>query len=95
MPEYVFTAGASTSPWPHGPATVDFRITDGPAWRYALSADGARTTLLTGDEDQADASAEGTASDLILAFYDRIPLDSLKVRGDRNQFTLIWAWDPD
>ena len=31
----------------------------------------------------------------ILAFYDRIPLDSLHLEGDRNQFTLIWAWDPD
>ena len=94
--EYLFTAAATTSPWPHKPAFVDFHTTEGPSWRYTLSADGARTTpVITPDEDLADASAEGTASDLVLAFYDRLPLDSLHLQGDRNQFDLIWAWDPD
>jgi uncharacterized protein (TIGR03083 family) len=102
--EYLFTCGATTSSWPHEPATVDFQATEGRSWRYALSADGARTTRLTTAEDPAqasgpsegsDASAEAAASDLVLAFYDRIPIDSLRLQGDRTQFALIWAWDPD
>jgi uncharacterized protein (TIGR03083 family) len=91
--EYLFTCGATTSPWPHKPATVDFQVAEGPSWRYTLSADGARTTRLTTGEDPADASATGTAGDLVLAFYDRIPIDSLRLQGDRNQFALIWAWE--
>lgn len=95
--EYMYTAAATTSPWPHKPVVVDFHTTEGPScWRYTLSADGARTTFLTAaDEDLADASAKGTASDMVLAFYDRVPLDSLQLQGDRNQFDLIWAWNPD
>lgn len=47
------------------------------------------------DPDAADASARGTASELVLAFYDRIPVDSLKLDGDRRLFDLLVAWDPD
>ena len=48
------------------------------------------------DLDPADASAQGTASELVLAaFYGRIPLDSLKLDGDRRIFDQLIAWDPD
>jgi hypothetical protein len=43
----------------------------------------------------ADASLRGTASDLVLALYGRIQLDSLEVGGDRRLFDLLLAWDPD
>ena len=61
--------------------------------------DGARVArLLTPaaveDPDTADASAWGTASDLVLAYYGRIPLDSLKLDGDRRIFDQLIAWDP-
>jgi hypothetical protein len=47
------------------------------------------------DPDTAFASARGTASELVLAFYGRIPVDSLKLRGDRRIFDQLIAWDPD
>ena len=47
------------------------------------------------DPDAADASARGTASELVLFFYGRIPLDSLKLDGDRRLFDQLIAWDPD
>ncbi|MCW2639268.1 MAG: hypothetical protein JWP76_1574, partial [Dactylosporangium sp.] len=47
------------------------------------------------DPDAADASARGTASELVLTFYGRIPVDSLKLDGDRRIFDQLIAWDPD
>jgi hypothetical protein len=47
------------------------------------------------DPDAADASARGTASELVLALYGCIPVGSLKLDGDRRLFDLFLAWDPD
>ncbi|MET9904224.1 hypothetical protein [Streptomyces sp. NPDC006446] len=47
------------------------------------------------DQDTADASIQGTAGELVLVLYGRIPVDSLKVEGDRCVFDLLLAWDPD
>lgn len=43
----------------------------------------------------ADAALRGTAGELVLAQYGRIPVDSLKLDGDRRLLDLLWAWDPD
>jgi hypothetical protein len=84
--------------WPHEPAIVDYHATEGRSWRLRLSRDGAQAAHLTAaageDLDTADASARGTASDLVLFFYGRIPLDSLKSEGDRRIFDQLAAWDP-
>ena len=93
-----FTLCATTVAWPHDPAIVDYHATEGRSWRLRLSHDGARAARLTStageDPDTADASARGTASDLVLMFYGRIPLDSLKLEGDRRIFDQLIAWDP-
>lgn len=92
--------------WPHEPAAVDYHATEGRSWRLMLSADDARTARLPEpgatpataageDPDAADASLRGTAGELVLALYGRIPVDSLKVDGDRNLFDLLKAWEPE
>jgi hypothetical protein len=43
----------------------------------------------------AYASARGTAAELVLVFYDRIPVSSLQLDGDLRLFDLLRAWDPD
>jgi hypothetical protein len=104
--EFLSTCCATTSPWPHEPAVVDYEATEGRSWRLWLSADGARVarlpedgalTALAGSEGAgpADASALGTASDLVLFLYGRITADSLKVDGDPGVFDQLFAWDPD
>ncbi|MEW2487012.1 maleylpyruvate isomerase family mycothiol-dependent enzyme [Streptomyces sp. NPDC048411] len=104
--EFLSTCCATTDAWPHEPAAVDYHTTEGRSWRLWLSADGARTARLPKpgtmpataageDPDAADASARGTASELVLALYGRIPVDSLKLDGDRRLFDLLLAWDPD
>lgn len=102
--EFLSTCCATTAAWPHKPAAVDFHAAEVLSWCVSLSADGARisrlptprTTPVAGEgRDAADASARGTAGDLVLAFYDRIPIDSLQLDGDPGLFELLWAWEPE
>jgi uncharacterized protein (TIGR03083 family) len=104
--EFLFTCCATTAAWPHEPAAVDYHATEGRSWRLWLSSDGARTARLAvpdtlpasaaGEAREAvGASAWGTASEVVLLFYGRIPVDSLKLDGDRRLFDLLTAWDPD
>ncbi|MET8804473.1 maleylpyruvate isomerase family mycothiol-dependent enzyme [Streptomyces sp. NPDC004546] len=104
--EFLSTCCAWTAAWPHEPAAVDFHATEGRSWRLSLSADGGRTTRLPTpgtmpateageDPDAATASARGTAGELVLALYGRIPVDSLKLDGDRRLFDLLQAWEPE
>ena len=93
--EFQSTCCSTTSAWPHEPATVDYHATEGRSWRVDLSAAGARVTDLPEPAGvAASASATGTASDLVLWFYGRIPADTLKLDGDPQIFDQLIAWDP-
>lgn len=104
--EFLFTCCATTAAWPHDPCVVDYHVTDGRSWRLSLSADGARAArlptpgtanaMMGGDDpDAAGASLRGTASELVLALYGRVPVDSLELDGDRGVFDLLLAWEPE
>ncbi|MCX5401459.1 maleylpyruvate isomerase N-terminal domain-containing protein [Streptomyces sp. NBC_00102] len=102
--EFLFTLCTTTVAWPYRPAAVDYHVTEGCSWRNWVSGDGARVARLPvpgrgpapdGEPDGVDASALGTANDLLLAFYGRIPLDSLKLNGDRDLLDRLAAWDPE
>ncbi|MCY1143340.1 maleylpyruvate isomerase family mycothiol-dependent enzyme [Actinoplanes sp. Pm04-4] len=94
--EFLFTCCTTTAAWPHDPATIDYHTTEGPSWRLTLSAQGAEASRFGSDDDRAavDVSASGTASDLVLLFYDRVALDAVKVEGDSRIFDQLIAWDP-
>ncbi len=93
-----FTLCATTVAWPHAAAVVDYHATEGRSWRLRLSRAGAQVARLTpgagGDIGTPDASAQGAASDLVLFFYGRVPLESLKFEGDSRIFDQLAAWDP-
>jgi uncharacterized protein (TIGR03083 family) len=100
--EFLSTCVAWTQPWPHEAATVDFHVTEGRSWRLSVSPDGARATRLptpgtipasAAGRDPATASARGTANEMVLVLYDRIPIDSLRIEGDRRLFDLLRDWD--
>ncbi|MEU8242650.1 maleylpyruvate isomerase family mycothiol-dependent enzyme [Actinoplanes missouriensis] len=94
--EFLATCAATTVAWPHEPAVVDHHATEGRSWRLFLNAEGARNTGSTRHPaEAADASVEGTASDIVLLFYCRIPLDALKVEGDRRVLDQLIAWEPE
>ena len=102
--EFLSTCCAWAAPWPHEAAAVDFHATEGRSWRLSLSADGARATRLPAPgtvpataagegPGVAAASVRGTASEVVLALYDRIPIDSVQLDGDRRLFDLLRAWE--
>ncbi|MFD5871703.1 hypothetical protein [Streptomyces sp. NPDC060322] len=75
---------------PHPPGGI--------SWRFTVGANVPRPSRLPAageDEAQADASAQGTAAELVLWFYGRTPLDSVKIDGDRALFERLFAWDPN
>ncbi|GAA2136477.1 maleylpyruvate isomerase family mycothiol-dependent enzyme [Kitasatospora kazusensis] len=102
--EFLSTICTTTEAWPHEPGAVDYHATEGRSWRNSFSAEGARfsripvpgsTPATAADPAAADASARGTAHELVLALYDRIPLDSLKLDGNRAVFDQLVEWDPE
>ncbi|MFJ8842347.1 maleylpyruvate isomerase family mycothiol-dependent enzyme [Streptomyces cyaneofuscatus] len=104
--EFLFTCNATTGAWPHRPTAFDYHATEGRSWRLTVDGDGARPTRIPvpgtvpataggGDLQAAGASAQGTAGELVLVFYGRIPVDSLKLDGDRRLFDQLIAWEPE
>jgi uncharacterized protein (TIGR03083 family) len=92
--EFQLTCCSTTVAWPHEPAVVDYHSTEGLSLRLRLSADGARVTRWEASDEEPDASLRGTASDLILVFYGRIPPEALELKGDPRIFDQLAAWDP-
>ncbi|WP_330293815.1 hypothetical protein [Streptomyces sp. NBC_00576] len=78
------------------PAACDFHAAEGRSWRLTVSPDGARITRFpTSDASSAttaDTTSRGTANELTLTLYGRIPMDSLKIDGDRGLIDLPQAW---
>lgn len=96
--EFLASCVTTTSAWPHEPALLEFHASEGPSWSLALSGDGARPRRGTDADQDPDlrfASAHATAADLVLWFYNRIPLDSLRIEGDGRLFEQLRDWDPD
>ncbi len=98
--EFNVTCGTTTQAWPYDPALVDIHAAEGPSWRVTLSAEGASVSRLDGsasetgsDAAAAYASVRGSASDLVLMFYGRIPLESVELGGDVNVLTLLRGWE--
>ncbi|WFE65143.1 maleylpyruvate isomerase family mycothiol-dependent enzyme [Micromonospora sp. WMMD714] len=97
--EFLTTCVATTFPWPHEPAVIDYHAVEGRSWRIWFSPDGARTARLP-DPVAAEvpavtwASARGTAHELVMFCYGRITMDSLRIEGDRRVFEQLIAWEP-
>ncbi|MFC1409511.1 maleylpyruvate isomerase family mycothiol-dependent enzyme [Streptacidiphilus sp. N1-12] len=96
--ENLFISSFTTSAWPHKPTAFDLHAAEGRSWRLTVDGDGARTTRLPAagqDPDAAGLSLHGTASDLVLYLYKRIPVDSLRLDGDPELLDLLLAWEPE
>ncbi|MFD9490353.1 maleylpyruvate isomerase family mycothiol-dependent enzyme [Streptomyces sp. NPDC060005] len=96
--EFLSTCCSGPDAWPHEPCVVDYEATEGRSWRLTLTADGTSASPLPTPGEtptEADATMKGTAGDLVLALYARIPVTSLKIEGDGRIFDRLLAWDPD
>ncbi|MBS2536744.1 maleylpyruvate isomerase N-terminal domain-containing protein [Catenulispora sp. NF23] len=94
--EFGLTCGTTNVPWPYEPALFDVCIADGPSWRVTLSPAGASLSQLSDDDTDREApgaSLRGTANNLVLALYERIPLDSVTADGDLELLERVLTWD--
>ncbi|MFC0542990.1 maleylpyruvate isomerase N-terminal domain-containing protein [Kutzneria chonburiensis] len=92
--EFLFTCNATKSPWPHEPAVMNYHVTDGRSWRLEFNSDGLQVTRITAPDTDADLSVTASAADLELSMYGRIPVDQLKLDGDRRVLDQLVEWEP-
>jgi uncharacterized protein (TIGR03083 family) len=78
--EFLQVTFGSEGPWPHRPARVVFAAIEGPSWTLDLTPAGAKLDPSEGGD--AVATVHGTASDILLALFGRVPLDRLRIDGD-------------
>ncbi|MEV5846108.1 maleylpyruvate isomerase family mycothiol-dependent enzyme [Streptomyces sp. NPDC051985] len=100
LDEFLSTCVATPAAWPHKPTAFDFHAAEGRSWRLTVDGDGARSTRLptavTGEgPDAPGVSARGTAGELVLFLYGRVPADSVRIDGDGGLFDLLRAWEPE
>jgi uncharacterized protein (TIGR03083 family) len=86
--EFLVVSLGAMGEWPHSAARVNFAATEGPTWSVRLD-DVAKVTPDTGE---ADATVSGSAADLILALYSRVPLERLHVDGDAAVVRRLFGW---
>lgn len=77
---FIDVSHGTAGPWPHPPVRIGLHAVEGASWRVDLTASGAH--VVEGSHE-TDADLHGSASDLLLALHRRLPLDSLRVEGDR------------
>jgi uncharacterized protein (TIGR03083 family) len=92
--EFLQVGVGSLGVWPHRPASVAFVATDGPTHVLDLSPSGGRLDPAAGGDPSV--TARGSASDLVLALYGRVPFDKLRVDGDGEVLAQLRRWsNPD
>jgi len=88
--EFLSVPLASAGPWPGAPVRIAFAASDGRTHLVDLSSEGVSV-----DPPVAGSPAltvHGTAGELVLGLYDRIPLDSLRLDGDASLLAELRSW---
>ena len=88
--EFVEVGLGSEGPWPHPAARVGLRAAEGPSWVIELTPSGAAFAA-PGGTDPA-VVLHGPASDLVLWLHRRVPLDQVRIEGDRDLAERLLAW---
>ena len=88
--EFLSVGLGSLGAWPHRPARVQFQAIEGPSWTVDLSPSGATPDPAASGEPVT--RIQGTASELVLALYRRIPLADVRVDGDREVADQLREW---
>jgi len=79
------------TPWPGGSGVVELAPTDVAATRWVALGDGGPVPA-TAAPGAPDATLAGTASDLLLLLYRRIPLGGVTAGGNRALATAFVDW---
>ncbi|XIE81594.1 maleylpyruvate isomerase family mycothiol-dependent enzyme [Streptomyces sp. SBR177] len=93
--EFLATVCTGTVPWPGEPSTMDYHAAGAGSWRQTVDAAGSRFTRLTAAEaaeSKPTAAIHGTASEMALLMYMRIPAGSLRIEGDADLLQQLQNW---
>jgi uncharacterized protein (TIGR03083 family) len=88
--EFLQVTFGAEGPWPHRPARVVFAATEGPSWTLDLTPAGARLDPPASGEPVA--TVRGSATDILLALFGRIPLATLTIEGDPTVVDQLKDW---
>jgi uncharacterized protein (TIGR03083 family) len=88
--EFLSVPLASLGPWPGEPLRVAFAASDGPTHVIDLSESG--VSFDPPSPGPADLTVHGSASELVLGLYNRIPLSSLRIEGDAALIRELRSW---
>jgi uncharacterized protein (TIGR03083 family) len=97
LDEFLHVGFGSMDGWPDAPARVALASDEGPAWTLILDSTGASTVRSgPGDGPDADAVLSGTAGDLLLVLFGRVPWDgpALRLSGDPELVRQLVVWPP-
>lgn len=96
--EFLQVGFGSMDGWPHSPARVALVADEGRAWTLILDPTGASPIrgAAGAARPEADATVAGSASDLLLALYRRLPWADapLRVTGDAALIRQLVVWPP-
>ncbi|MFC9793011.1 maleylpyruvate isomerase family mycothiol-dependent enzyme [Streptomyces sp. NPDC127584] len=93
--EFLATVCTGTVPWPGEPATMDYHAAEAGSWRQTVDAAGSRFTRLgaaEAAESGPTAAIHGTASEMALLMYMRVPAGSLRMEGDADLLRQLQEW---
>jgi uncharacterized protein (TIGR03083 family) len=88
--EFLSVPLASLGPWPGKPVRVAFAASDGPAHAVDLSPSG--VTLDPPSPGTPAVTVHGTANELVLGLYNRVPLEGLRSEGDVSLLAELKNW---
>ena len=74
---------------------MDYHAAEAGSWRQTVDAAGSRSTRLTAAEaaeSKPTAAIYGTASEMALLMYMRIPAGSLRMDGDADLLQQLQGW---
>ncbi|UKY48292.1 maleylpyruvate isomerase N-terminal domain-containing protein [Streptomyces inhibens] len=88
--EFLTVSYGTSGPWPHRPARVGWYAAEGSSWLLDLTPSGA---VIARDAEESPAAAvHGSAGELLLALFGRIPLHRLRIEGSRALVEALLAW---
>jgi uncharacterized protein (TIGR03083 family) len=87
--EFLVVSLGSEGPWPNPPVRLALIVDEGSSWAVDLTESGA-TVVPAGDA--ATTTVYGTASDVLLALFGRVPPSRLRIDGDASVFDRVLSW---
>lgn len=95
--EFLHVGFGTMDGWPHAPARVALISEEGPAWTLILDATGASAVRVgPGDGPEPGAAITGSAGDLLLSLFRRLPWDAgtLRISGEAELVRQLVVWPP-